>query len=354
MIFLAVYHRKRRKTSRGEVERRALICYTKADESEAIMKKIKYMAVVLATGLLLAGCEEDETQNNKDAYRQIGINCMQEGDYEGAIDAFQNALDQSLAVVGEEEIDTCYYKAAAQYAAGKKEDAIETYQALINYDKKNAQAYFLLGELYRKENDMDKAKENFNLAAQYAGTDYEMYIALYQECYAAGMQTEGQEYLKKGIEAGGKSAEDYAQRGRIYLLLGDYDNAETELTTAINKKSTEASLYMAQLYEVKGEDEKAAGLYKEYIDENQDNPTALICLGGMELEKGNFDSAINYLKMALDLDAGSQKQEAQRNLILAYEQSGDFASAKSEMEDYTKNYPNDEEAAREYLFLMTR
>ena len=77
MIFLAVYHRKRRKTSRGEVERRALICYTKADESEAIMKKIKYMAVVLATGLLLAGCEEDETQNNKDAYRQIGINCMQ-------------------------------------------------------------------------------------------------------------------------------------------------------------------------------------------------------------------------------------------------------------------------------------
>ena len=163
MIFLAVYHRKRRKTSRGEVERRALICYTKADESEAIMKKIKYMAVVLATGLLLAGCEEDETQNNKDAYRQIGINCMQEGDYEGAIDAFQNALDQSLAVVGEEEIDTCYYKAAAQYAAGKKEDAIETYQALINYDKKNAQAYFLLGELYRKENDMDKAKENFNL-----------------------------------------------------------------------------------------------------------------------------------------------------------------------------------------------
>ncbi|MFR6391938.1 MAG: hypothetical protein ACLUN0_02775 [Roseburia sp.] len=53
MIFLAVYHRKRRKTSRGEVERRALICYTKADESEAIMKKIKYMAVVLATGLLM-------------------------------------------------------------------------------------------------------------------------------------------------------------------------------------------------------------------------------------------------------------------------------------------------------------
>lgn len=200
MIFLAVYHRKRRKTSRGEVERRALICYTKADEREAIMKKIKYMAVVLATGLLLAGCEEDETQNNKDAYRQIGINCMQEGDYEGAIDAFQNALDQSLAVVGEEEIDTCYYKAAAQYAAGKKEDAIETYQALINYDKKNAQAYFLLGELYRKENDMDKAKENFNLAAQYAGSDYEMYIALYQECYAAGMQTEGQEYLKKVLK----------------------------------------------------------------------------------------------------------------------------------------------------------
>ena len=64
--------------------------------------------------------------------------------------------------------------------------------------------------------------------------------------------------------------------------------------------------------------------------------------------------AVAYLYGIRGFIPASQKQEAQRNLILAYEQSGDFASAKSEMEDYTKNYPNDEEAAREYLFLMTR
>ena len=58
MIFLAVYHRKRRKTSRGEVERRALICYTKADESEAIMKKIKYFAIIAASIFALTSCTD--------------------------------------------------------------------------------------------------------------------------------------------------------------------------------------------------------------------------------------------------------------------------------------------------------
>ena len=58
MIFLAVYHRKRRKTSRGEVERRALICYTKADEREAIMKKIKYFAIIAASIFTLTSCTD--------------------------------------------------------------------------------------------------------------------------------------------------------------------------------------------------------------------------------------------------------------------------------------------------------
>ncbi len=63
--------------------------------------------------------------------------------------------------------------------------------------RKKCPGIFPVRRTVPEKNDMDKAKENFNLAAQYAGSDYEMYIALYQECYAAGMQTEGQEYLKK-------------------------------------------------------------------------------------------------------------------------------------------------------------
>mgnify|MGYP000343888527 CR=1 FL=1 len=38
-------------------------------------------------------------------------------------------------------------------------------------------------------------------------------------------------------------------------------------------------------------------------------------------------------------------------MIIAYEYSGDFATAKSKMEEYMKDYPDDEDAAREYQFF---
>lgn len=85
------------------------------------MKKIWFISLVLAAALLFTACGSSEPQKKQDAYRQLGIKYMQEGNYEGAVEAFENALDQSGAVIGEEEIDTCYYKAQAQYPqAGPK------------------------------------------------------------------------------------------------------------------------------------------------------------------------------------------------------------------------------------------
>lgn len=318
------------------------------------MKKIRVISLMLAAAMLFTACGSDELQKKQDAYRQLGIKYMQEGNYEGAVDAFQDALDQSGAVVGEEEIDTCYYKAQAQYLAGRAKDAAETYKALIAYDKKNADAYYMLGTLYRKEEDMTKAKENYDMALKYAGGNYDLYIAMYEQCSAAGLASDAQNYIRAGLENKGKSAEDYAQRGRIYLLLGDYDNAQAELDTALEKKSVEAALYMAQLYEAQGEDEKAGTLYENYIEGNKEDPIALNSLGKLKMEKQDYAGAIDCFTMALEIEKLPNEQEVRRNLIMAYEYDGNFAKAKSEMKTYTKDYPKDEEAAREYLFLQTR
>ena len=51
------------------------------------------LAAVLA--LSLAACGSKDT-TEQDAYRQYGINCLESGNYEDAIKAFQNALNQSL------------------------------------------------------------------------------------------------------------------------------------------------------------------------------------------------------------------------------------------------------------------
>ena len=67
------------------------------------------------------------------------------GDYEGALAAFDGALACCTGKITDLEIDICYYKAAAQYAAQDTEGALETYNAMIDYDGKNANAYYLRG-----------------------------------------------------------------------------------------------------------------------------------------------------------------------------------------------------------------
>ena len=101
--------------------------------------------LLLSAATLFAGCASNQARLEKEeAYRKIGINAMESENYAAAIEAFTNALEQA-GDVGANEVDICYYKAAAQFAAGSLTDAVETYETLLEYDKENSDAYFLRG-----------------------------------------------------------------------------------------------------------------------------------------------------------------------------------------------------------------
>lgn len=54
-------------------------------------------------------------------------------------------------MVGDEEIDICFYNAKAQYLSGDIDGAIESYTAIIDYNG-NADAYYLRGCQYFAQN----------------------------------------------------------------------------------------------------------------------------------------------------------------------------------------------------------
>ena len=72
-----------------------------------------------AAACMLSGCGQKTNTTDQEAYRQYGINCIESGDYQSAVDAFQKALDQSHGKVTAAEIDICYYKAEAQFPCYK-------------------------------------------------------------------------------------------------------------------------------------------------------------------------------------------------------------------------------------------
>lgn len=99
-------------------------------------KKFTYItALTLLSFTLMTGCT-NERKENQTAYRQIGINAMENGDYAGAVDAFNSALGQCIGKITENELDICYYKAAAQYAGGDSAGAVDTYTAIMIMTKR--------------------------------------------------------------------------------------------------------------------------------------------------------------------------------------------------------------------------
>lgn len=319
-------------------------------------KRTKKFTYILAAAVLVAaltGCT-NEKQENEDAYRQIGINCMEAKDYEGAISAFDSALSQKIGKIGDEEIDICYYKAAAQYANGDTDGAIAMYSSILDYDEDNADAFYLRGSLYLVLGDTAAAQADFNSAVTNNSEDYELYVNVYEQLNGAGMTAEASDYLNQALELKGDSANAHLWKGRIYLMLSDYENAETELKTALDKKSVEANLYLAKLYEAQDDAETAASYYETYLDSGDADSEVMYALGMAEMSQKNYQGAIEYFQSGLAMEEVTNEQELLQNLVIAYEKSGDFSSAKTTMEQYLEDYPDDEDAQREYIFLCTR
>ena len=333
----------------------------KRDKSNEAGKKHRRMiaaVLLMGAGLMLTGCGEQKTEHAL-AYRKIGINAMAEGNYEEAIENFQLALNQSKGQIRNLELDICMQKAEALYLNNQPEDAIAVCDAVLDYDKNYANAYYLRGNLYLQQGDAKKALEDYEKAAKYADADYEMYIQLYENLNRAGMKADAEKYLTEALELKGKGRYYLTNRGYIYYLMGDYENAKEQLlaAVAIEQKDGEddkAELYLAQTAEKLDDEETAAKYYKAYAENHADDSIVLEELGNMAMEKQDYVEACAYYQKGLKTTNPVNEQLLRRGEIAALEQLYNFEEAKERMAQYVLDYPEDEQAAREYLFLKTR
>jgi tetratricopeptide (TPR) repeat protein len=325
----------------------------KAGEKQMRMKKMCTLLLVSAAALMLAGCGTKTNTKEQEAYRKYGINCIESGDYEAAVDAFQRALDQSHGKVTAMEIDICYYKAEAQYLSGDYDGAATTYQALIDYND-DAQSYFLRGCMRFQQGMQEEALSDFGMAVSREKNDRDLYIGIYEAMAANGLESEGQYYLHQALEVSGEKADDLMQRGRVYLMLGDIQNAASTLQKAIDKGSVQAYFYLAEAYEALDDPDNADACFQAYLDAGMADSYELCEVGVLLLNRGDYAHAIDYFQSALGQETVPNKAAILKNMVMAYEGQYDFASAKETVEQYLELMPEDEMAQKELTFLSSR
>ena len=98
----------------------------------------------------------------------------------------------------------------------------------------------------------------------------------------------------------------------------------------------------------------AVSVYKSFLQDNPKHADVYNRLGICEMKMGSYEAAIADFETGLALKDVSVNQALLRNEMTAYEYAGNFEQAKTLMETYSKTYPEDQQAAREKIFLSTR
>ena len=292
-----------------------------------------------------------EKENTEESYRGIGIAKMGREDYEGALEAFDQALKEAGAEAGTLEYDICYYKASCMVRLGRLNDALELYNNLAAY-KPELKTYVGRGAVYAKMGNMDMAREDFDRVISKDSKNYEQYIEIFRILDSEGRKDIGQEYLKQALTIDKDKDKNNLEKGKIYYYLEQYDKARSELEK-IKGTDAQVTLYLAKTYEKLGDAAYAQTLYREYLEDDSSDGNIYNMIAISQMNAGDYQEALSTLQEGIE-KAEYGKQNLFRNEIAVYEYLLDFDTALEKMEVYLASWPEDEEAAREYIFLQSR
>lgn len=287
------------------------------------------------------------------SYRGSGIVKLRTGDYQGAIDDLTNALNDEKTGKSDRN-DLLEYRAAAELKAELYDQAMADCQTLAEDYSLNANDYYLTGCVALAMDSYDEASSNFS-EAYGSDSTYEMAIQIYEAYLGQDMEADGTRYLEAALKTEAKTADDYCERGKVYYYMDDYENARTELTTAADKGSTEATLILGMVYMAQGDTSNARSFYQQYIDADGDDPAkGYNGLALCDISDGDYDSALQNISQGLGDATSDEMRDLLFNEIVVYEKKLDLSTALSKAQEYVQTFKDDDAAAKELTFLQSR
>lgn len=292
-------------------------------------------------------------ENNKKALRGKGIAYFYMKDYTEAINQFDQALNISKS--SDLDMDILCYKGKALMNTGNYKEAAETYTKIIERFGEDAQILADRAYTYQKIGNYEEGLKDYDKAIELTKNKYEYYFGKYYLLQEMNKTDEAMEVLKRAEALEVKTKEDKYNLAKIHFYQELYDQALTELSESFANGFTEAYFYIGEIYSRKKDYSTAKYYYEKYMEAGG-AVTAPIYneIASCLIKTGEYEQAINYLDMGLKASYDDTKRVLLKNQIIAYENIGDFENALNKIESYTDEFPEDEEAIREKLFLLSR
>lgn len=150
-----------------------------------------------------------------------------------------------------------------------------------------------------------------------------------------------------------------SEEGVTLLQEEKYEAAVEKFQEAIDEKVNVADAYHG-MGVAKWELEDYEGARDAFLEalEREDDSTATLFnfLGNCELKLENYETALSYFSLGMEKADCSEEMLRQMrfNEIVCYEALEEWDDAQVKLKEYTKDYPDDERAAKEAEFWETR
>ena len=287
-----------------------------------------------------------------EAYRGQGIACLRQKDYPRAVALFSQSLEAMKHSNREFRRDVLLYQAEAYEGNGQPDEAEAIYTELIE-DEGDACAYVLRGREKLKSGDTEGAGQDFEAALDHDNS-YEVYLQIYHACTSANREADGADYLERALHQEPETAEDYKEQAQIHYYLGDFEQARDDLGKAGEEEDEESLLMLGKLCLETEDSAGARTAYQTYLESGSRPAEAYNGLALCDLQEQEYDSALQNIRRGIECRDGDAMRDLLYNEIVIYEYQHDFETAKSKMKEFLEQYPGDEDAVRENIFLQSR
>jgi len=239
-----------------------------------------------------------------DARINLGKLLEQEGDFEGAASALQEAL--SLA---DRRADLYVILGQDQRRSEKYSAAIQSFHRALELDPQAPGAHYGLGMTLRSLGDVPAARSEFELALKQNPDDVLAHYQLGRFLILQKEPVEAAHHLEESVRLKPDLADAYAKLGILYRSLDRNDEAEKAFRTAVrlNPQLEKACYGLAQLLQVEGKTEEAQKVF-EQVRQLKASSSALAeasslnATGVVQMNAGELDEALQKFRAALALD----------------------------------------------------
>ncbi len=233
--------------------------------------------------------------------------CLSQGEKNKALKLYDEAIEK-----GKNEEEAMLKKSELLIEEGKIEKSIQVLNGLLDIDHQNVKAWKMLGDIYHKRGEKNKALEAYEKVRDNSKKKNSSTLKKMGRMYY-----EIKEY-EKSIECFDKILKDdpeakgiWNNKALVHLRKGEFKKCLENLEKAlsIDPKFEEAILNKALTYEKMEEYGKAVDIIDDLIDISSEKGEYHYIKGAYLTELERFEEARDSVEKTLDLDPNHKKAE---------------------------------------------